>query len=131
MKKYNLVLIFTFILLLIIIGCQGTQASDTSFYFKDIEGSILASKDDLVKGAALISYDPERAMKVIQVDFKNTDKLEEITSSNLHSPIYIYYANELIFSPLVNVLLEDGRVEIHGYFSMEKAKEIVEAINLQ
>lgn len=108
---------------------DGIEETVSGIFFKDDEGNTLASLVDFIPGSAVMTFEQGIRMQAIEFQFQDAEKLEEITTDNLHKSIHFYYGENRLASPIVSQVITDGSILINGGFSVELAEELVDKIN--
>ncbi|MGN7765315.1 protein translocase subunit SecD [Paenibacillus sp. 22594] len=84
---------------------------------------------DFVEGAADVQRDqlnrPEISIKV-----KDKSKFAEITKRLIGQKLVIYLDDRMLSDPNVNMEISDGNASISGNYTLEKARELADTINL-
>ena len=95
----------------------------------DISGNVILTGADIE--TANVYYDEMNRNYLICLDFtpSGAEKFAEATKNLVGETISIWIDDELIIAPTVNEQVVDGRTEISGGFSLEKAQEYVAKIN--
>ncbi|OKP97628.1 protein translocase subunit SecD [Paenibacillus sp. P46E] len=84
---------------------------------------------DFVEGAADVQRDnlnrPEISIKV-----KDKSKFAEITKRLIGQKLVIYLDDRMLSDPNVNMEISDGNASISGNYTLDKARELADTINL-
>ena len=100
--------------------------------FKDSNGTIVLDGSDIQTAEAVV-YGKDLGNEYL-VDLTmtpaGTEKFAKATKENIGKPIYIYYDNELIKSPIVQTEITGGKAQIEGQASFDEAKELASIIRI-
>jgi preprotein translocase subunit SecD len=82
-------------------------------------------------GKAIVGSDPTTGSWQIdfQLNSEGAKKFGKLTTELVNKPLGIFFNDELISSPTVNEPITQGRGQITGDFTFEKAKEMVDLLN--
>lgn len=96
----------------------------------DSSGNVLFTTTDLESVKASIVKVSNKENCVVDIIFakKAVERLKEVTQSKIGDVLAIYVDGECIASPVVWSCITDGRIQIVGFDSFLKAREIVDAI---
>jgi preprotein translocase subunit SecD len=100
-----------------------TFRSGQSFETIELYGS------DFKEEGANVYFD-EANMPAIEVSVKDAAKLEAVTKKLQGQQLAIFLDNEMLTNPVVQAVISNGVASITGGYTLEKAKEIADTINL-
>lgn len=107
------------------------QGSDGKFVATQLNGSHLKNANATVTSGQQNSKGFQGTTPTVELTF-NSDgaKLfKDITQKNLQKPVAIELDNEIISSPTVQTVIEDGQAVITGLDSIEEAKQLAILLN--
>lgn len=80
---------------------------------------------------AEVAYDPQTLEPYVSLYFNSegAEIFKELTQKYLGKPIAIYLDNQLISAPIVRDIIENGRAQITGNFTLEEAKTLAGRLN--
>ena len=99
------------------------------------EGETIGFVDTELTGAQLrradVQFDPNTGEPGVSIQFNSegAKMFAEITKRNLEKPVAIELDGEIISSPTVQTIIENGEASITGKFSVEEAKKLAIELN--
>jgi len=102
------------------------QGSDGKFVSTDLNGSHLTKAVASVTSGQQNSKGFSSSSPVVELTFNSEGAklFRDITQRNLQKPVAIELDNEVISSPTVQTVIEDGQAVITGLDSIEEAKQL-------
>ncbi len=78
-----------------------------------------------------VEYHPQTLEPYVSLTFNQEGAkiFKELTEKYLNKPLAIYLDNQLISAPIVREVIEDGRAQITGNFTLEEAKKLAQRLN--
>ncbi|RKP44064.1 hypothetical protein D7Z26_27010 [Cohnella endophytica] len=109
MKKVIQVFAVIFVFMLLV-GCQSKN-KEPVILFKDENKEVILTNLDLTTMKVVSFLDPEnQGARGLYIEFKNKDKLEQITTKNLNKSIQIYYRDQLITTQYINHVIKGNNL---------------------
>ncbi len=107
------------------------QGSDGKFIATELNGSHLKKANATISSSQQSSkgFQGSEPMVELTFDSEGAKLFKEITQKNLQKPVAIELDNEIISSPTVQTVIEDGQAVITGLESIEEAKQLAILLN--
>ncbi|WP_081792105.1 protein translocase subunit SecD [Caldalkalibacillus mannanilyticus] len=124
-------------------------STEAHLTFRDAEDNELLSGEDLKEGSSRVVYDPNTNLPMVEMHFKDPNKVREITTEVLGQPMVIWMDFEegvdsyevekmkeltgqepkYISAPVVRAVLSNSGVIDSAYWDFNEAKELSDLLN--
>lgn len=124
------ILFIFFTILLLLVGCGSSSSNgsnDNEVYVKDDDGKIIATTSDLTNAKIVEVANPDDFG--ISAQFRDENKIKEMTETYLGKTIHIYLKDELLSSPKIMQVITGQEFVFNGDFSEETAQSFIDSIN--
>lgn len=124
------ILFIFFAILLLLAGCGSNSSNGSNgneVYVKDDDGKIIATTSDLTNAKIAAVANPDDFG--ISAQFKDENKLKEMSETYLGQTIHIYLEDELLSSPKIMKVITGQEFVYSGDFSEETAQAFIASIN--
>ncbi|MGM0846476.1 MAG: SecDF P1 head subdomain-containing protein [Bacillota bacterium] len=123
------ILFVFFTSLLLLVGCENSSngSNDNEIYVKDDDGKIIATTSDFSNAEIVAVANPDDFG--ISAQFRDENKIKEMTETYLGQTIHIYLEDELLSSPKIMQVITGQEFVFNGDFSEETAQSFIDSIN--